>query len=200
MMITHRKTAPKVKNGKVQKKNRQLATPNYWNTRQKEMQLDVQKPGKGYKHFLKKRDILNFIKLLPNWEELSIELDAIILAEGGDADGWYTNGVIAICAWTKHKTIVLPRYYFEDHRALFDRLRLEYEIKAGAVICHFTEDQIIAYQLLHILLHELGHHHDRLSTKKKVDNAPRGEDYAERYAFKYEAIIWDRFFERFPMT
>lgn len=52
-MRTQRKTTPKVKNGRVQKKNRHNLTPNYWNTRQGELQLDIEKPGKGYKHFLK---------------------------------------------------------------------------------------------------------------------------------------------------
>lgn len=190
---------PKVKDGRVQKKNRHASTPTYWNTRQKELQVDIRKPGKGYKHFLKKRDIIRFLELLPNWEELNIELDAVILAEGGGADGWYSNGVIAICAWEKNKTVSLYREYFDEHRDIFDRLNVEYEIKAKSVICHFTEDQIVAYQLLHIFLHELGHHHDRISTKEKIA-VPRGEDYAESYAFKYEKIIWNRFFEEFKMT
>ena len=42
--------------------------------------------------------------------------------------------------------------------------------------------------------------HDRISTKDKMDNAPRGEKYAEDYALKYEKIIWNRFFEEFNMT
>lgn len=52
-----RRTATKVKNGSVQKKNRHAKTPNYWNTYQDEIQIDIEDPGKGYKHFLKKRDI-----------------------------------------------------------------------------------------------------------------------------------------------
>ncbi len=201
-MRTHRnrKTATKVKNGRVQKKNRQEPTPNYWNTRQEELQLDIEKPGKGYKHFLKKRDIVKFLELLPNWEELNVELDAVILARGGGEDGWYSDGVVAICAWEKDKTVSLCKEYFNEHKKIFDRLNLEYEVKANAVVCHFTEDQIRAYQLLHIFLHELGHHHDRISTKDRLDNAPRGEKYAEDYALKYEKIIWTRFFEEFNMV
>lgn len=164
------------------------------------LQLDIEKPGKGYKHFLKKRDILNFLAILPNWEELNIELDAILLAEGGGSDGWYDDGVIAICAWEKGKTTSLRKTYFNEHREIFERLNVKYEIKSDSVVCHFTENQIVAYQLLHILLHELGHHHDRISTKDKIDNGPRGEIYAENYALKYESIIWNKFFERFPMV
>lgn len=199
-MRIHRKTAPKVKDGRVQKKNRGTRTPNYWNTRQEELQVDIHKPGKGYKHFLKKRDIIKFLQLLPNWEELNVQLDAVILAEGGGADGWYSDGVIAICAWEKERTVSMQRDYFDEHRDLFERLNVEYEIKPKCVICHFTEEQIVAYQLLHIFLHELGHHHDRISTKGKTENAPRGEGYAEDYALKYEKLIWNRFFEEFRMT
>ena len=63
-------------------------------------------------------------------------------------------------------------------------------------MCEFTEAQARAYQLLHILLHELGHHHDRMTTKPKV-RASRGEPYAEAYALQYEARIWDRYQEAF---
>ena len=177
-MKTYQKTTPKVKNGKVQHKNRHRQTPNYWNTRQAELQLDIQKPGKGFKHYLKKRDILTFLQLLPNWEELNVELDAVILAEGGGPDGWYNDGVIAICAWEKERSSAMAKEYFREHQAIFDRLNVKYEIKPTHVLCHFTDQQIVAYQLLHIFLHELGHHHDRLSTRKKRDNGPRGEPYA----------------------
>ncbi|MEM6699626.1 MAG: hypothetical protein AAF599_14590, partial [Bacteroidota bacterium] len=86
--------------------------------------------------------------------------------------------------------------YFKEHQPIFDRLNVDYEVQEDYAIYHFTEAQIIAYQLLHIFLHELGHHHDRISTKKKVA-IPRGESYAENYALQYEQTIWNRFFEHF---
>src|SRR3954451_8566148 len=52
---------------------------------------------------------------------------------------------------------------------------------AGHVELRFTESQARAYQLLHILPHELGHHHDRLTTRSQRRSA-RGEPYAEAYA------------------
>ena len=191
----NRKTTPKVKNGKVQKKNRHKKTQNYWNTRQDILQIDRDSPGKGFKHFLKKSDIIDFLEILPNWEEINIELDAILLAQGdGWTDGWYSNGVIVICAWDKNMTTSLGKDYFNDHIDLFKRLELKYEIKKETVICFFDERQIKAYQLLHILLHELGHHHDRINTKSRIHIA-RGEKYAENYAYKYEKIIWEKYFE-----
>jgi hypothetical protein len=198
-MRTYRKTTPKVKDGRVQKKNRDTNTPHYSNTRPKELQVDIQKPGKGYKHFLKKRDITRFLAILPNWEELNVELDAVVLAAGGGHDGWYSDGVIAICAWEKDKTVSVQRDYFDDHRDIFERLNVRCEIKANGVVCHFTEEQIVAYQLLHIFLHELGHHHDRINTKEKR-HISRGEEYAESYALRYEKLIWNRFFEEFRMV
>jgi len=191
----NRKSAPKVKDGRVQKKNRHDLTPNYWNTRQVVLQIDIESPGKGYKHYLKKRDIIDFLELLPHWEEIEDEFDAILLASGDGSDGWYDNGVIGICAWDKNMTCSMNKDYFNEHKDLFERLSVKYEIKKDGVICTFEESQIKAYQLLHILLHEIGHHHDRINTKSKRTSS-RGEKYAESYAEKYEKIIWKKYFER----
>ena len=73
---------------------------------------------------------------------------------------------------------------------------MQYEIKKDGVVCHFEENQIKAYQLLHILLHEIGHHHDRINTRFK-NSLPNGENYAESYAVKYEKIIWNKYFDTF---
>lgn len=73
---------------------------------------------------------------------------------------------------------------------------VKYKIKKDSVICDFTENQIKAYFCLHIFLHELGHHHDRINTKS--GRIARGEGYAESYALEYEEIIWNRYFDYFP--
>lgn len=193
----NRKTTPRVKDGRVQKKNRHELTPNYWNTRQDTLQVDIEPPGKGYKHFLKKRDIVAFLEILPHWEEIAIEFDAILLARAdGRTNGWYINGVVGICAWDKNMTCFFSKNYFNDHKELFDRLELRYEEKKQGVLCHFTERQIKAYQLLHILLHEIGHHHDRINTRSRAA-LPNGEAYAESYAFRHEKLIWNRYFDTF---
>ena len=41
------KSTPKVKDGKVQKKNNHNLTPNYWNSKQREVQIVQEKLGKG---------------------------------------------------------------------------------------------------------------------------------------------------------
>ena len=94
-----RKTSPKVIGGKVQRKNRWAETPTYWNTRQRAPVVDREEPGWGYRHLLRRKDVLAFIELIPDWDALSDGLDAIVLAAGRrSADGWHDDGVIGICA------------------------------------------------------------------------------------------------------
>ena len=59
----------------------------------------------------------------------------------------------------------------------------------------FTRSTARAYQLLHVLLHELAHHHDLMTTRRQVEPG-RGEQYAESWALKYEAKIWTAYAER----
>jgi len=197
----NRKTTPKVAGGKPLRKNNHELTPNYWNTFQDEVQIDEQKPGKGYKHFLKKRDIIRFLELIPNWSEISVELDAIVLENGLTSyDGVYNNnGVICISAWEKEQDVLLTKAYYEEHKELFERLGIKASEKEKGIFCEFTVDQIKAYQLLHILLHELGHHHDRIKTKSKF-RAAKGEPYAENFAYQYEKEIWKKYQEEFNVV
>lgn len=197
----NRKTTPKVSGGKPLKKNNHELTPNYWNTSQSEIQIDSLKPGKGYKHFLKKRDILRFIEIIPNWEKYSQGLDAIVLDNGEvDYDGvYYSSGVICISAWPKDLDIEISKGYFEGHKQLFERLGIKSTKRKDFYFCEFNADQIKAYQLLHILLHELGHHYDRIKTKSKHSSA-RGEGFAEDFAFENEDKMWNKYEELFDVV
>lgn len=197
----NRKSTPKVIGGVVLRKNNHKKTANYWNTKQQNVIIDVEKPGKGYKHFLKKRDALKFIEIIPNWADISKDLDAIVLAGAGiDCDGYYNNdGVVCISAWEKEMDIFVNEFYYKDHRSLFERLGVKTTQKENSFYCEFNEDQIKGYQLLHILLHELGHHVDRMKTKSKI-TAARGEKFAEDYAFKYEKIIWQEYQNQFNVV
>ena len=62
----------------------------------------------------------------------------------------------------------------------------------------FTEPQARAYQLLHILPHELGHHHDRI-TSRRGRRAGRGEPYAEAYANRVLEDIWPSYAREFEV-
>jgi hypothetical protein len=122
----NRKSTPKVVAGQVQKKNNWQETPTYYNTAPPRPEIVRKRPGKGYRHLLRQKDIYDFIEIL------------------------------------------------------------------------FTESTARAHQLLATLLHELGHHHDRITTKSKI-RASRGEGYAESYAKKYANQIWERYIETFGL-
>ena len=192
-----RKATPKVVGGLVQKKNNPEWTASYYDTPPPTLVIDRQRPGKGYRHVLMQRDIETFIGLLPEWAELSRGLSAIVLAPGErTTNGWHEPGVVHVCAWETDLWVDYAVSHYDDHKALFDRLGVPTHPIENGVMCEFSEAQARAFQLLHILLHELGHHHDRMTTKSKV-RASRGESYAEAYALRHEAAIWGRYQEAF---
>jgi hypothetical protein len=192
-----RKTSPKVLGGKVQRKNRWDVTRTYWNTRQAVPVIDREEPGRGYRHVLRRKDVFAFIDVMPDWEEISQGLDAIVLAAGSDrADGWHRNGVIGLCAWERDLWRVASTAYYEEHAEFFDRLGIPCEPEGDDWTLKFTETTAAAFQLLHVLPHELGHHHDRMTTRSQR-KASRGERYAEDYAVRYERRIWDSYFRVF---
>lgn len=72
------------------------------------------------------------------------------------------------------------------------------ETSEGNYLCKFDERTVRGYQLLHILLHELGHHHDRMTTRAQK-RACRGEKYAEEYARLHQASIWQAYQKVFAL-
>lgn len=195
-----RVTAPRVIDGRVQRKNNWRRTPDYWNTPQVMPVIDRQAPGPRHRHVLFQRDVERFIALLPDWAELSRGLNAVVLSpKDSDCDGWYKPGVVALCAWPRGLWEEWSAGGYANHRQLLDRLGVPCEpLSDRWVLCQFTEATVRAYQLLHVFLHELGHHHDRMTTRSRKECA-RGEEYAEEYAFRYEAIIWDRYLNEFEL-
>ncbi|UCE60992.1 MAG: hypothetical protein JSU63_04420 [Phycisphaerales bacterium] len=189
-----RKTTPKVRDGTVQRKNRHAPTPDYYNTPQEIPVLDRERPGKDHRHLIRKKHLIDFISILPDWDELSVGLDAIVLAHEEGINGWHRPGIVAVCAWPRKIWEVWgPEFYFE-HREILKRLGVPCEKQPGEYLCKFTEATARAYQLLHVLLHELGHHHDRMTTRSKEDSS-RGEGYAEQYANRYSSVVFNRYLE-----
>jgi hypothetical protein len=192
-----RKSAPRVKRGRVQKRNNWEPSPSYRDGSRPLPTLDRQRPGEGFRHLLKRRDVESFIELLPDWAELAVGLNAIVLAPGGGAMGLHEPGVIHVCAW--EDDLWWPDAhpdFVSDHRRIFDLLSVEVAIEGERTVVKWTEGQARAFQLLHVFLHELGHHHDRMTTRSKRRTA-RGESYAETYANRYFASIWDGYFRVF---
>ena len=187
----NRKSAPKVKNGTVQKKNDwSLSESYYYAPLPRTVIIDRKRPGVGFKHILNKSDIYTFLELLPDWKTLAVALNAIVLCPGYEQyDGYHTPGVVHVCAWEEELWREHTKEHHEAHKDILERFGVESEETSDGVLCKFDEPSIRAYQLLHILLHELGHHHDRMTTRKQKRSG-RGEAYAEEYARIHEAAIW----------
>ncbi len=219
MRGNQRKSTPQVVRGETRKKNNWKGSENRYDApRPREVVVDRERPGEGYRHLLTKKDVYDFIALLPEWDHLAVGLNAIVLAEGYGPDGFHCPGVVHVCAWESTGWINTSNKYYQDHADIFTRIGVECESAEDYLqreltdaeaarnywktfgwfgrdtwLCKFTEDAARAYQLLHILLHELGHHHDRMTTRSQR-RAARGELYAEAYALKYEALFGNNTF------
>lgn len=187
-------TARKVKDGKVQKKNNHR--PTAW----RGFVVDRESPGQGYKHLLSKREIFDFVELLPDWKEFLYGIERINLAKGSDStDAWYIHnregtGSIEICAWQTDLVQDIATGYFDQHQKIFARINLRYERSDDTVRCWFDEAKAKAFILVHVFVHELGHHHDRMTRKR---SGSRGEKYAEDFADRLEDIVWPLYVTRF---
>jgi hypothetical protein len=185
-----RKTTPRVRDGRVQKKNNWSPQPDSVYFAGTAVAFLRRRPGAGYRHLLRRTDIERFIALLPDWDELAAGLDVVILDAGEwNTDGWHDTGAIAICAWDRELWRDTLQSSVDEHRWMLDRLGVEVRPGKGESKVCWTEPTARAYQLLHIFLHELGHHHDRVTTRSKW-SAARGESYAEEYANRYADKIW----------
>src|SRR3954465_3406083 len=219
-MPIHRRTAMKVRDGRVLKKNNWRLDPgDYHALAQTEIRLDRRRPPDGSRHLITIAELRRFLALLPDWDEVAVGLDAIVLDSATDCAGWCGAGVVAVCAWDQHLwgwggagavavcawCHALWEGWSADmehaHRHILDLLAVERvpitesaehaefvdDLTAlgvrvrralGEIEGRWTETQARAYQLLHIPPHELGHHHDRMTTHSGP-HAARGEPFAE---------------------
>src|SRR5436309_2246287 len=100
MFRGHRRSAMKVQNGVVQRKNRRRRTPHYLRDEMPTLVIDRRRPGRGYHHVASKDDVRRFLTIVPEWATLSVGLNAVVLDSGlQDCMGWHRPGVVAICAW-----------------------------------------------------------------------------------------------------
>jgi hypothetical protein len=108
-------------------------------------------------------------------------------------------GAIGICAWQAQlwDEDMCKRWYW-DHVDVLDRLGVQVWKVGPRWVAEWTEHQARAFQLLHVFLHELGHHHDRMTTRSKW-HAARGEPYAEQFALELADEMWDDFLRVFPL-
>jgi hypothetical protein len=161
--------------------------------------LDRRPPGRGFRHVLTLHDLQTFLGMLPDAGAALEGLRAIVLAPGAGAyDGFYDfAGVIRLCAWPRGLWLDVPAAWHREHRDLLERLGVACSANAdGTVLCRFTEAAVRTYQLMHVLLHELGHHRDRMTTAAQ-EGPGRGEPFAEEFARAYEHLLWERYLEEF---
>jgi hypothetical protein len=114
-----------------------------------------------------KRDVQTFIEAIPDFHRLCQRLERIVLACRNSADdGVYEfyhreeTGAIFLNAWPEDLWIDLNTWYFETHKETFLRLGVSHDRAEKTVLCRFTEAQARAFTLLHVFMHELGHHYD----------------------------------------
>jgi hypothetical protein len=229
-MRYHRRTAPKVIDGKVQRQNNwRFSQADYTATHQ--IKIERYKPRPGYRHLVSPTDVSAFLALLPDWRELSIGLQRIILDDDPYTFGWYRPTTVALCAWPDALTSVVSRKFYEDNTPILDRIGVpcrpavlpadarcpgcsavlgshdwdvcdfcngslgdayrdsDSDAEGVRYLALFTESTAHAFLFVDVLVHELGHHHDRM-TSPRQHRCTRGEPYAEEYARRYEDRIW----------
>jgi hypothetical protein len=151
-------------------------------------------------------------------------LNAIVLApRDPDRFGYHRRGVVHVCAWENSLWRVFSAWLYEREKDVLCRLGVECQLLADYVaeqesygvpasrvfdaldwegpdsmLCKFSAKQVRAFQLLGTLLHDLGHHHDLMTTRSRRE-ASRGEAYAEEYARRHEALIWQEYLGAFAL-
>lgn len=181
----------KVQGGRVLRKNNWRPDhDDLWIPRRDEVRLVREDPAPGHRHLVTVPQLRAFLERLPMWEEVAVGLRAVVLSGDGDAMGWHDEGVIALCGWERELwwDDAHPAWVAE-HEAVLDRLGVDRERAGDDVRVRWTEAQARAFQLLHVLPHELGHHRDRMTTRSRRQ-AARGEPYAERYADAVLERLW----------
>jgi hypothetical protein len=191
----------RVRVGRVAKKNNW--TPDhkdYYARPQSEIQIERTDPGPGYRHVVTVAQLRRFIEILPDWDELAVGLEAIAICRGNpDWLGLSNPGVIVITAWDRDLWWLVEPAWAEEASDLLELLQVEIapvkNSEHPSLELRWTEAQARAYLLLDVLAHELGHHHDRMTTRGSA--APRGEPYAEAYARRVQREVWLEYTRRF---
>jgi hypothetical protein len=211
MRRERRRTALKVVDGKVQRKNRWTLTPNHFG--RSTFTIERRRAGYEYRHVLKREDIYRFVELVPDWNDLAKGINKVILDAGSRTLlGWFSPGKVAVCALGVDQEVTFDKKYFYRDIDFFDRLGVSYENatdseeveeRAGdaredigdRVLCHFNPSTAKCFQLMRVLLHELGHHCDYMTNRKA--SCTRGEDFAENYGRRVEKKLWSDYVRAF---
>ncbi len=187
---------PKVRDGRVQKKHRWDYYYKTYDLREGDsgIPIVVEPPLRRFRQPVSEADLRSFVSLIPNWSRHAAGIRCLVLGDGNhDCFGWHDEGVICLDAWEGYEQDWVPEF-FDNHRAILDRLWVSYQPdeERNCVTCAFTRKTACAFQLIHVFLHELGHHHDRMMTKGKT-HSPSGERHVEEFAERLSAQMWPDF-------
>src|SRR5947207_332970 len=122
MQRGNRKSTPKVVDGRVRKKNNWAPSVDYYDAPDpRTVVVDRKRPGVGYKHVLNKSDIYRFLEILPDWRNLAVGLNAVVLSPGEwNVGGYHCPGVVHVCAWEAELWRETEKSHYEEHRDIFD--------------------------------------------------------------------------------
>jgi hypothetical protein len=186
-------TSPVVRSGNQYRAERSYPAPEDFNKVRPDPDVFRKNPGPHHRHVLGIRHVREFIRIVPDWPTLAVGLNTILLAPHRvDVDGFHRPGLVAICAQPRSLSVAVSAGYLTAHQSLFSRLNVTWDGTPHGAMVHHTVPSLRAFQLLHVLLHELGHHHDRMTTRTQR-RASRGERYAEAYANRHGDFLWDRY-------
>lgn len=186
MYRSERKTAPRVRDGRVQKKNRWERTedPDDKLLSRLGITFETRSPGPGQRHVVTEIDVQRFVRCIPDWEAHAAGLRAIVLDDREDCLGEYDpRGFIYLSSWEEDLFWLCERDFFEAHEPTLRRLGVPSDPRpTGHVPLYFDESSARAFQLVHIFLHELGHHRDRMRSldSKRTGGRQRSPSPAAR--------------------
>ncbi len=194
MRTPGRKSAPGVRGGKTQKKNRTSLSPDIYVHDFDSLVIQRLRPSKGFYHAVTPTDIRRFASLIPDWEEASEGIKAVVLTPGGDyCYGRYNNaGIIKLDAWPREETSYVP----SRKEWLIRKMGVAEADSEVGWFLRLDRNQVRCFLLLGTFLHELGHHVDRMTTRSKAD-ASNGEPFAIAYEHGRQRELWEAFCREF---
>ena len=208
----------RVRDGRVLKKNNWVPDhKDYYARPQSEIQIERTEPGPGYRHVVTVSQLRRFLEILPDWDELAVGLEAISIYRGNEE--WFGRcnpGVVVITAWPREMWTWTSTSWAAEEAQILELLEVEIAadeeegpgetsgvkiagqlVRSSHVELRWTESQARGFMLLDVLVHELGHHHDRMTTRGT--DAPRGEPYAEAYALRVQTEVWPEYVRQFAI-
>jgi hypothetical protein len=199
--VAGRKTTPKVKDGRVQRKNRTDESEYLALVDGRQFTVIKHRARAGYCHVLQLPEVYRFVELIPDWPTISKGLSALALDGYGSDEQTDTNyepGYRSIWMRPFPKTMKTSwaRGFHDRHREVLARLGVAPVAAAGnPVTVTWTASQAKAWQLLHLFLYDLGVHDQfmRGQNPRTEHSNEEAEDYvfttAERILPAYERVI-----------